>query len=76
MPPLLKHKPRNYMKQWIVWTLLVVALVLAPGCKKDETIGEKIDNAAETTKDGVKKAVEKTGDAAKDVGDKIKDAVK
>ena len=64
------------MKQWIVWTLLVVALVLAPGCKKEETIGQKIDNAAEKTKEGVKKAVDKTGDAAKDAGDAIKDAVK
>ncbi|HUR47670.1 MAG TPA: hypothetical protein VMZ27_17435 [Candidatus Saccharimonadales bacterium] len=64
------------MKQWIVWPMLIAALVIGQGCKKDETLGEKLDSAGEKTADGLKKAADKTGDAAKDVGDKIKDAAK
>ena len=32
------------MKQWIVWPMLVAALVMT-GCKKEETMGEKLDKA-------------------------------
>ena len=64
------------MKQWIVWPLLIAALVMGQGCKKEETLGDKIDNAAEKTKDGIKKAADKTEDAAKDARDKVKDATK
>ena len=63
------------MKHWIIWPMLVVALVTG-GCKKDETVGEKIDNAADKTKEGMKKAADKTADAAKDAADKVKDATK
>lgn len=64
------------MKQWIVWPMLAAALVLTSGCEKGtgEKVGEKIDNAAEKTKDGVKTAVDKTGEALKDAGEKVKDA--
>lgn len=66
------------MKQWIVWPMLAVALAMTAGCEKGtgEKVGEKIDNAAEKTKDGVKDAAEKTGEVLKDAGDKVKDAVK
>ena len=62
------------MKQWIVWPMLAVALVLTAGCEKGtgEKIGENIDKAAEKTKDGLEKAADKTGDALKDAGDKLK----
>lgn len=56
--------------------MLVAALVIGQGCNKNETMGEKIDNAADKTKEGMKKAADKTGDAAKDAGNKIKDATK
>jgi hypothetical protein len=66
------------MKQWIVWPMLAVALVLTAGCEKGpaEKVGEKIDSAAEKTKEGVKDAAEKTGEVLKDAGDKVKEAVK
>jgi len=66
------------MKQWIVWPLLAAALVMGQGCKEGsgETAGEKLDRAAEKTKEGVKDAADKTGDAFKKAGDKVKDATK
>ena len=66
------------MKQWIVWPMLALALVLTPGCEKGtgEKVGEKIDNAAEKTKEGVKDAADKTGDALKTAGDKLKETAK
>lgn len=66
------------MKQWIVWPVMVVALVLGAGCKDDsgEKAGKELDKAAAATKEGVKNAAEKTGDALKDAGNKVKDATK
>jgi len=63
------------MKQWIVWPMLVAALVMT-GCKKEETVGDKLDKAVDSTKDATKKAADKTSDAAKDAADKVKDATK
>ena len=53
------------MKQWIVWPMLALALVLTAGCEKGtgEKVGESIDKAAEKTKDGVKDAADKVKDA-------------
>ena len=64
------------MKKLIIGPMLVAALIAAPGCKKDETAGEKLDKAVESTKDATKKAADKTSDAAKDAADKVKDATK
>ena len=64
------------MKNWIIWPMLVAALVLGQGCKKDETAGEKLDKAVEKTKEGAEKAANKTGDALEKAGDKVKDATK
>lgn len=66
------------MKQWIIWPMLAVALAWTAGCEKGtgEKVGEKIDNAAEATKEGVKDAADKTGDALKTAGDKLKETAK
>ena len=66
------------MKQWIVWPVMVVAIVLAAGCQDNsgEKAGKELDKAAAATKEGVKNAAEKTGDALKDAGNKVKDATK
>lgn len=63
------------MRNFIIWPMLAVALVLGQGCK-EETAGEKLDRAVEKTKDGTEKAVEKTGEALEKAGDKVKDAAK
>jgi len=64
------------MNKWIIGPLLVAALVVGQGCKKDETAGEKLDKAMQDTKDATKKAADKTADAAKDAANKAKDATK
>ena len=55
------------MKQWIVWPVMVVAIVLAAGCQDNsgEKAGKELDKAAAATKD-----------ALKDAGNKVKDATK
>jgi hypothetical protein len=66
------------MKKWMIGPMLAVALVMGSGCERGtgEKIGEKLDNAAEETKDGLKKAADKTGDALEKAGDKVQDATK
>ncbi|MBP5670930.1 MAG: hypothetical protein J6X49_00945 [Victivallales bacterium] len=66
--------------------LLVLAAMLAVpfvGCKKEETLGDKINNAADAAKQEIDKAADKAKDAAdaakKEVdkaADKAADAVK
>ncbi len=41
-----------------------------------EHAGEKVDEAAHDTKEGVEKATEKTGDAIGDAGDKVREGTK
>ena len=59
-----------------------VAAVLAStfvfsGCeKKEPTLGEKLEQAADATKDAAAKAVDETKDAAAKTADATKDAVK
>lgn len=64
------------MKKWILMPVLGLVLALGQGCERGdgERAGEKLDNAAEATKDGLKKAADKTGDALEKAGDKVKDA--
>ncbi|HMJ92063.1 MAG TPA: hypothetical protein VK530_19735 [Candidatus Acidoferrum sp.] len=66
------------MKRLIILPLLCAAALLMQGCKKGdgESAGEKLDNAAEKTKEGAKDAAEKTGEALEKAGDKVKDATK
>jgi hypothetical protein len=76
----LKRNSNNevIMKKWMSLAAIVAALVFTAGCERGdaERAGEKLDKAAEETKDGFKKAGYKIGDAAEKAGDKIKDATR
>lgn len=61
-----------------IFRLLVVALLAGSfamtGCKKEESVGDKVDKAAEATGDAVKKGADAAGDAVKKAGDAVEDA--
>ena len=46
------------------------------GCKKEETAGDKVDNAIKAGADAAKKGADAAGDAAKKGADALKDATK
>ena len=71
------------MKKMLLTLTVLVAAAAAmtfTSCKKNETAGEKLDNAIEKTGDGVNKFTKKAEDAAaetnKAVGDAINDTFK
>ena len=64
----------------LLFTLSVAAVALCAttlttSCKKNETAGEKLDNAIEKTGDGVNKFTKKAEDAAKDTNDAVGKAI-
>ena len=66
------------MKKMLLTLTVLVAAAAAmtfTSCKKNETAGEKLDNAIEKTGDGVNKFTKKAEDAAKDTNDAVGKAI-
>ena len=66
------------MKKMLFTLTLVAAAFCAmtfTSCKKNETAGEKLDNAIEKTGDGVNKFTKKAEDAAKDTNEAVGKAI-
>ena len=65
----------------LLFTLTVAAaafcaMTLTTSCKKNETAGQKLDKAIDSTEDGVHKFTKKAEDAAKDTNDAVDKAIK
>ncbi len=58
----------------IIVGILAAALLIGYNMSQDDTMGEKLDNAAEQIKDGVDNAADAVGDAVEDAGDAVGDA--
>lgn len=76
---------KQEMKAIIMASLLIGAVFSLTACfEEDKTVGERLDNAAESVSDGVEDAAEeldpnrttgeKIGDAVEDAGQDIQDA--
>jgi arsenate reductase-like glutaredoxin family protein len=66
------------MKKMLFTLTVLVAAAAAmtfTSCKKNETAGEKLDNAIEKTGDGVNKFTKKAEDAAKDTNEAVSKAI-
>jgi len=64
------------MKRFLIALLCACSLILfaGTGCKKNETAGEKLDNAIETTTDAAKDATKAAEAGATKVGEDVKKA--
>lgn len=58
----------------IIVGIIAAAILIGINMTEDDTVGEKLDNAAEQIKDGVNDAADAIGDAAEDAGDAVGDA--
>jgi len=68
----------SYNKSIVGGAILAAVFAFAVvGCeKKEESLGTKLDKAAEKTKEAAKDGAEKAKEGASDAADKAKDAVK